>query len=496
MKRCPRCERTFPDSETFCNVDGTALVSGAAATTRTDEPPATAGDDSAAGSGKHIECPVCGGQAEPGEVICNFCGARLDQGAASGPPPRSGLQTPAPGTRQRTTERVEPNFSDDRPAAETGVSRRILGSIGYIVAALIALIGGAWLALHLSSRQAAKAPVAQVSPTAAPSPAIATGPMVTLASNLPLQTTGAAAAAPERDREALTKVLDDNKAALLDHYRHALEADSGAHDGLILHLLISPDGKVTAASVKTSTAPNPGLDAELVNSVMTWNFPPTGAGTAEVEMPLIFAHDPPEVAATESALSAKLASLSPSEPPEYALAPEASPTAVPTPAEAAVPPPPVPAARRAPARPPRRAAAPKPSLLQQVQEALRADRRLGRVKLYTNSGGVITLYGQVFDDKTKRLAATTVRDVSGVNDVINNLTTDTGQWLQEQSDIMRQLQGAGLDKVTVRVIGKEAYLDGEVKTELDKQRAVTITEGAAPVKVRVNLIRVALGSVF
>ena len=26
MKRCPRCEKTYPDSETFCDTDGTALV--------------------------------------------------------------------------------------------------------------------------------------------------------------------------------------------------------------------------------------------------------------------------------------------------------------------------------------------------------------------------------------------------------------------------------------------------------------------------------------
>ena len=28
MKRCPRCDRTYPDSEKFCDADGTALVAG------------------------------------------------------------------------------------------------------------------------------------------------------------------------------------------------------------------------------------------------------------------------------------------------------------------------------------------------------------------------------------------------------------------------------------------------------------------------------------
>jgi hypothetical protein len=35
-----------------------------------------------------------------------------------------------------------------------------------------------------------------------------------------------------------------------------------------------------------------------------------------------------------------------------------------------------------------------------------------------------------------------------------------------------------------------------VPTDLDRQRAVTIAQGAAPVTVRTNLIRVATGKVF
>jgi osmotically-inducible protein OsmY len=47
-----------------------------------------------------------------------------------------------------------------------------------------------------------------------------------------------------------------------------------------------------------------------------------------------------------------------------------------------------------------------------------------------------------------------------------------------------------LTNVTAKVIGKSCYLDGKVKTELDRERAATIAMGAAPVKVRTNLIRV------
>ena len=59
MKRCPSCDKTYPDSETFCETDGTALVGANPAFVQ--------------GGAGGVECPVCGGKAEPGEIICNFC---------------------------------------------------------------------------------------------------------------------------------------------------------------------------------------------------------------------------------------------------------------------------------------------------------------------------------------------------------------------------------------------------------------------------------------
>src|SRR5437870_10667056 len=83
MKSCPRCGKAYPDSETFCEDDGVALgvASGGpvrATTVMTSNPPHGGATD-------EIECPVCGGKAQPGEVICNFCGTRLgnDSPAAS-----------------------------------------------------------------------------------------------------------------------------------------------------------------------------------------------------------------------------------------------------------------------------------------------------------------------------------------------------------------------------------------------------------------------------
>jgi osmotically-inducible protein OsmY len=138
---------------------------------------------------------------------------------------------------------------------------------------------------------------------------------------------------------------------------------------------------------------------------------------------------------------------------------------------------------------------PKPSLLDRVQAELRTNRKLNRVKAYTNQS-TVTLYGRVYDNGDRLLAERTVRRVNGVKEVINTITTDTATWAAQEAQITQQLQSAGLDKVKVKVIGKDAYLSGEVANNPDRERAVTITEGAVPVKVRTNLIRVAPGNVF
>src|SRR5208283_4458815 len=92
MKRCPRCDKTYPDSETFCEADGTALVqAGPAFAEGAGRASAGAGD-----AAEQIECPVCGGKAQPGELICNFCGARLgvESAAEAYTPPPSRTAAP------------------------------------------------------------------------------------------------------------------------------------------------------------------------------------------------------------------------------------------------------------------------------------------------------------------------------------------------------------------------------------------------------------------
>ena len=324
--------------------------------------------------------------------------------------------------------------------------------------------------------------------------------MVALASSIPIQVTGESASAPERSASVTRNAFENGKPALLDAYRHALGADPNCKDGMMVRIRVLPDGTISQASVLTSTAPNPGLDAEVAGDVTAWSFAPFSGGQVEVSYPIIFAQTAADQAAVESALSAKLASLSPTETPEYTSAtpsPVASAAASPAAAPAAAPsvvaaPPPV-VRKRRPATPRPR---PTPSLYDRVNSALRSSRKLGRVQAYTTAGGTVTLTGRVFDDKDKAFAESTIRSVPGVVQVINTVTTDTGVWAQEQATIQQQLANAGLPNVTVKVIGKDAYLNGTVKTDLEKQRAVTITEGAAPVRVRGNVITVVPGSMF
>ncbi|HJU28115.1 MAG TPA: BON domain-containing protein [Candidatus Binataceae bacterium] len=514
MKSCPQCGAQYPDSEEFCAKDGGKLVAdgtGRVTTVMAETP----GTDSPA-----VECPVCGGRAQPGEVICNFCGTRLapPESAAPATPPRARV---TPETFIPAHDRVaEPAASvqseyDDFNDSNRVEGRGVFGLIGFVIAAIIALAPGAWLALYLSEKK--PGPVAQASPTSSPSPALAAAPSVDLARNIPIQVSGDLAGSIDRDLASLRKTFEAGKDGLTKVYASALSSDGSTHDGMLARLRIMPDGSVAGGAVRVSTAPNPSLDAEVIRTVSEWKFPAAKGGPVDVDFPILFARSPTEAAAIESDLSAKLASLAPNETPEYAFAPSTPPAAAPT---AASPPPemasapspaapaiaPAPESKPAPARRrPRRSeemasTAPparmrQPPLSDRVATAISANRRLRRVQTFT-SGSAVTLSGKVFDDNDKRLAERIARGVSGVTTVNNYISTSTGDWARTQARIQQELQNAGLSGVNVRVIGNSAYLSGQVKTDLDRQRAATVAEQAAPVKVRVNLITVAPGSMF
>ena len=503
MKRCPRCDKTYPDSETFCDVDGTALVQAGPAFAES-----ASGDE-----GQQIECPVCGGKAQPGELICNFCGARLgvEPGEAYTPPP-----SPPPRSTPLRSGTVRPGASLSRPITARMPTddgdkegRGIFGVLGYLLAAIIALGGGAWLALHLSSK-GAEAPVANASPSAAASVAAAVpiGPTVALANAMGVQVTGESASAPERNQEAARKFFEAHKDALLDSYSHALAGDSTLRNAMVVRVRVLPSGNVDAASVRTSTNPNPAFDAEVVKDVSSWTYPAFSGSEVEIDYPIVFTNDPATKDALESQLSSKVAALSPTELPEYTSAPAApSPAAseavsAPTPASVAPPPAEAVAPAPLPPPPPRKrhhvASAPKPppmTLQQQVIAVLSSNPRTRRVNCYT-SGSTVTIFGKVFDNDARLYAEKVVRNVPGVGNVIDSLQTDTANWQARQAAIASQLYAAGLTTVTVKVIGHDAYLDGTVKTNEQKQQAVTITESASPVHVAGNLIRVLPGNMF
>jgi osmotically-inducible protein OsmY len=404
---------------------------------------------------------------------------------------------------------------------EVEEGRSTLGLIGYAIAAIVALAAGAWFAIHLSAGKTEQAgtpaPVSESSPAAIPG-----GPIVTLANAMPVQVSGAGATSADRSTDVIRKAFDDNRGSLVDTYNNALASDPKLADGMLIRLRIAADGSVSTSSVRTSTAPDPALDAKVVAAMQTWKLSATSAGDVDADYAIIFAHDSAEESRIESELQGKVANLSPTEPAEYAAAPiaEATPFAAPSTeagaaaspgaaaggpigsapspeavATAAAAPAPEVAKPRRKARPKVAHAAPTPSLYEQVQERLKANPKLRRVKAYT-SGGTVTLFGKVFGESEKSLAEETVRNIPGTTSVVDTITTDEGEWAEQQNRIAQQLANSGLGKVTVKVIGHDAFLNGEVKTELEKSRAVTVAEGAAPVTVRVNLIRVVPGGMF
>src|SRR5215470_4807161 len=104
MRKCPRCGNQYPDSEGFCEADGVALIEASSlprarmTSVMTEE---THPEQS-------LECPVCGGKSLPGEVRCNYCGARL---RAEGSEPAE----PTPSVEASTSQIFPPAESPSGP---------------------------------------------------------------------------------------------------------------------------------------------------------------------------------------------------------------------------------------------------------------------------------------------------------------------------------------------------------------------------------------------
>jgi len=135
------------------------------------------------------------------------------------------------------------------------------------------------------------------------------------------------------------------------------------------------------------------------------------------------------------------------------------------------------------------------ALMNRVNAALRGNDRLNGAKAYTAAPRVIVLYGMVFDDKDRALAEQTANGVSGVTQVVDNLRTKTGKWLQEEERLNTQLLVNGFNDVQVRVVGPEVYLSGQVASSAEKQRAAAVIASASTLHIN-NFIWVKPASMF
>jgi hypothetical protein len=134
-------------------------------------------------------------------------------------------------------------------------------------------------------------------------------------------------------------------------------------------------------------------------------------------------------------------------------------------------------------------------LMAKVDAALRSNNNLNGANCYTAAPGVVVLYGKVFDNKDRDLAEWTAGNVPGVKQVVNTLRTTTGQWLEEESRINDTLELNDLQGVSVRVIGREAYVSGQVESQAEEQRALRVIANESNLQV-VNFVRVVPVSIF
>lgn len=126
-----------------------------------------------------------------------------------------------------------------------------------------------------------------------------------------------------------------------------------------------------------------------------------------------------------------------------------------------------------------------------VQLALQADPRFKNVHATVTQPGVIVLEGEVFDQDAQAAAEQTAEGVQGVKRVIDALTTETLQWLLVQNRVSQALQQNGFPLVSVKVVGKTAFISGQVSSDADKDRAATVVKSAAPdLDIGTNLINV------
>lgn len=81
-------------------------------------------------------------------------------------------------------------------------------------------------------------------------------------------------AGPSRTDEEIQIVFDRYKSALYRLYNRELRVNPTLRGNMVLRIVIEPDGRVSACTVKTTDLASPTFSADIVNRVLNFNFGP------------------------------------------------------------------------------------------------------------------------------------------------------------------------------------------------------------------------------
>jgi outer membrane biosynthesis protein TonB/pSer/pThr/pTyr-binding forkhead associated (FHA) protein len=90
------------------------------------------------------------------------------------------------------------------------------------------------------------------------------------------------------DREAVAKVVNAHLQEVRSCYERALLREPALAGKVVLEWTISPGGKVTTAKTKSSTLKSSAVEACILQSLKSWQFPPAKGGIVIVSYPFLF----------------------------------------------------------------------------------------------------------------------------------------------------------------------------------------------------------------
>jgi len=90
------------------------------------------------------------------------------------------------------------------------------------------------------------------------------------------------------DREAVAKVVNAHLQEVRGCYERALLREPALAGKVVLEWTISLAGKVTTAKTKSSTLKSSAVEACILQSLKSWQFPPAKGGIVIVSYPFLF----------------------------------------------------------------------------------------------------------------------------------------------------------------------------------------------------------------